>query len=58
MEIYIMKYKPVHIDGWHIMNAYNMPDEDTLEISTWGQKYALKLRELSYDTKYIHIVYR
>lgn len=56
--MHFMKYKPVHIDGWHIMNAYNMPDEDTLEISTWGQKYALKLSELSYDTKYVQVIYR
>ena len=52
-----MKYKPVHIDGWHIMNVYNMPDEDTLEVSTWGQKYSIKLSELNWDTKYIYIEY-
>ena len=56
--MYFMKYKPVHIEGWHIMNAYNMPDENTLEISTWGQRYALKLGELKLDTKYVYISYR
>lgn len=53
-----MKYKPVHIDGWHIMNVYNMPDEDTLEVSTWGQKYSIKLSELDYYPKYVHVAYR
>ena len=56
--MYFMKYKPVKIDGWHIMNAYNMIDEDTMEISTWGQKYTIKISELNWDTKYVYIAYR
>lgn len=53
-----MKYKPVHIDGWHIMNVYNMSDDDTLEVSTWGQKYSVRISELNLDTKYVYIEYR
>lgn len=53
--MYFKKYKPVDVNGWHVMNVCDMQADGTMTVVTWGKKYTLARKDI--ERRGWHFVY-